>query len=123
LHISLSLTELFFLEVVERRGINAWWWSIFHTVSAFNNAGFGLFSDNMVPLQKEPGKRGERREKKGEKRERKREKEDRWKRNQATRRRTEVEKGNRDREWREEKRNGTKGKTKAEKKRGKRRLI
>lgn len=29
-------------------GINPWWWSLFHSVSAFNNAGFGLMNNNLV---------------------------------------------------------------------------
>ncbi|MFH1030483.1 MAG: potassium transporter TrkG [bacterium] len=28
-------------------GINPWWWSLFHSVSAFNNAGFSLMVNNL----------------------------------------------------------------------------
>lgn len=29
-------------------GINPWWWSLFHSVSAFNNAGFSLMSNSLM---------------------------------------------------------------------------
>ena len=29
-------------------GINPWWWSLFHAISAFNNAGFGLLNNNLM---------------------------------------------------------------------------
>ena len=32
---------------------NALWYGIFHSISAFNNAGFSLFSDNMMGYQKD----------------------------------------------------------------------
>lgn len=35
-------------------GINPWWWSLFHSVSAFNNAGFGLMNNNLVNFVKDP---------------------------------------------------------------------
>lgn len=35
-------------------GINSWWWSLFHSVSAFNNAGFSLMNNNMVNFIKDP---------------------------------------------------------------------
>ena len=31
--------------------VSALWFSVFHTVSAFNNAGFGLYSDSLVQFQ------------------------------------------------------------------------
>lgn len=34
--------------------INPWWWGLFHSVSAFNNAGFGLLNSNLVPLVNDP---------------------------------------------------------------------
>src|SRR3989338_560957 len=34
--------------VMETNNVNAWWLSIFQTVSSFNNCGFGLLSDNIV---------------------------------------------------------------------------
>lgn len=34
--------------------INPWWWGLFHSVSAFNNAGFGLLNTNLVPLANDP---------------------------------------------------------------------
>lgn len=36
------------------QGINPWWWGLFHSVSAFNNAGFGLLNSNLVPLVRDP---------------------------------------------------------------------
>ncbi|MDO5645662.1 MAG: potassium transporter TrkG [Dermabacter sp.] len=30
------------------------WFGLFHTVSAFNNAGFGLLSDNLIPFGRDP---------------------------------------------------------------------
>ncbi len=35
-------------------GLNPWWWGLFHSVSAFNNAGFGLLNSNLVPLVRDP---------------------------------------------------------------------
>lgn len=34
--------------------LNPWWWGLFHSVSAFNNAGFGLLNSNLVPFLKDP---------------------------------------------------------------------
>src|SRR3989338_2533934 len=34
--------------VMETNNVNAWWWSIFQTVSSFNNCGFSLLSDSLV---------------------------------------------------------------------------
>lgn len=34
--------------------LNPWWWGLFHSVSAFNNAGFGLLNSNLVPLVRDP---------------------------------------------------------------------
>ncbi len=35
-------------------GINPWWWSLFHSVSAFNNAGFGLLNNNLMSFVTDP---------------------------------------------------------------------
>ncbi len=35
-------------------GMNAWWWALFHSVSAFNNAGFGLLNNNLVEFVHDP---------------------------------------------------------------------
>lgn len=35
-------------------GINPWWWSLFHSISAFNNAGFGLLNNNLVNFVTDP---------------------------------------------------------------------
>lgn len=35
-------------------GINPWWWALFHSISAFNNAGFGLMSTNLVAFAVDP---------------------------------------------------------------------
>lgn len=34
--------------------INPWWWALFHSVSAFNNAGFGLLNNNLMNFPKDP---------------------------------------------------------------------
>lgn len=34
--------------------INPWWWSLFHSVSAFNNAGFSLMPNSMINFAKDP---------------------------------------------------------------------
>lgn len=34
--------------------INPWWWSLFHSISAFNNAGFGLLNNNLVNFVTDP---------------------------------------------------------------------
>lgn len=36
------------------KGINPWWWALFHSVSAFNNAGFGLLNDNLMSFVTDP---------------------------------------------------------------------
>lgn len=33
---------------------NPWWWALFHSVSAFNNAGFGLMNNNLVNFVRDP---------------------------------------------------------------------
>eukprot|EP01105_Mastigella_eilhardi_P001665 TRINITY_DN1199_c0_g1_i2.p1 TRINITY_DN1199_c0_g1~~TRINITY_DN1199_c0_g1_i2.p1 ORF type:complete len:515 (-),score=93.30 TRINITY_DN1199_c0_g1_i2:487-2031(-) len=38
-------------DLLTQRNTNPWWWSAFHTVSAFNNAGFALFQDGLEPFQ------------------------------------------------------------------------
>ncbi len=35
-------------------GINPWWWSLFHSVSAFNNAGFSLMNNNLMNYVEDP---------------------------------------------------------------------
>lgn len=39
-----------FVEPGVINNINPWWWGVFHSISAFNNAGFGLLNSNLVPL-------------------------------------------------------------------------
>jgi Trk-type K+ transport system membrane component len=34
--------------ILESRGVNGIWFSVFHSVSSFNNAGYALLSDNLV---------------------------------------------------------------------------
>lgn len=34
--------------------LNPWWWGLFHAVSAFNNAGFGLLNNNIVNFATDP---------------------------------------------------------------------
>lgn len=36
--------------IMDQRNVNPWWWALFHAVTSFNNAGFGLFSDNLIPV-------------------------------------------------------------------------
>jgi trk system potassium uptake protein TrkH len=36
------------------RGLNPWWWALFHSISAFNNAGFGLMSNNLMSFAGNP---------------------------------------------------------------------
>mgnify|MGYP000499952699 CR=1 FL=1 len=38
----------FFVDPAMINNLNPWWWSLFHSVSAFNNAGFGLMNNNLV---------------------------------------------------------------------------
>lgn len=35
-------------KLVNKSHINKWFWSLFHVLSSFQNAGFGLFGDNMI---------------------------------------------------------------------------
>ncbi len=35
-------------------GINPWWWGLFHSISAFNNAGFGLLNNNLMNFTTDP---------------------------------------------------------------------
>lgn len=35
-------------------GINPWWWAIFHSISAFNNAGFSLMQNNLMSFVTDP---------------------------------------------------------------------
>jgi potassium uptake Trk family protein len=41
-------------DVMDRNGVNGWWWAIFHSISAFNNAGFALFSDSLAQFSQDP---------------------------------------------------------------------
>jgi len=34
--------------------LNAWWWALFHSISAFNNAGFSLMPNNLVDFAYDP---------------------------------------------------------------------
>jgi trk system potassium uptake protein TrkH len=36
------------------KGINPWWWATFHSISAFNNAGFSLIQDNLMSFVTDP---------------------------------------------------------------------
>ena len=36
------------------QGTNPWWRSLFHSVSAFNNAGVTLFNDNLMKFVTDP---------------------------------------------------------------------
>ena len=36
------------------QGTNPWWWSLFHSISAFNNAGFGLLNNNLMSFVTDP---------------------------------------------------------------------
>jgi trk system potassium uptake protein TrkH len=46
--------QQWFVDPVVRDNINPWWWGLFHSVSAFNNSGFGLQSDNLVRYVTDP---------------------------------------------------------------------
>ncbi len=35
-------------------GINPWWWALFHSISAFNNAGFSLMQNNLMNFVTNP---------------------------------------------------------------------
>lgn len=37
-------------QILEARSINSFWFSAFHAISSFNNAGFTLLSENLVPF-------------------------------------------------------------------------
>ncbi len=43
-----------FVDPAVINNINPWWWGVFHSISAFNNAGFGLLNTNLVPLVQDP---------------------------------------------------------------------
>ncbi|MEU3471739.1 potassium transporter TrkG [Rhodococcus sp. NPDC006774] len=51
--VAIALAARFFLGYDEPLG-RALWLGIFHAVSAFNNAGFALFSDNMIGFATDP---------------------------------------------------------------------
>eukprot|EP00301_Raphidiophrys_heterophryoidea_P006475 c12610_g2_i2.p1 GENE.c12610_g2_i2~~c12610_g2_i2.p1 ORF type:complete len:412 (+),score=71.47 c12610_g2_i2:134-1369(+) len=42
------------LKICEMNDINPWWFGAFHVITAYNNTGFGLLSDNMVQFQDDP---------------------------------------------------------------------
>lgn len=50
---TIILTIRFFLDYGFKLN-DAFWYAIFHSVSAFNNAGFGLFSDNLTRFNADP---------------------------------------------------------------------
>lgn len=37
--------------IMQSRNLNGWWFAIFHSISAFNNAGFSLLNDSMMVFQ------------------------------------------------------------------------
>ena len=43
------------LAALQERGINHFWFSMFATVSSFNNVGFSLLDDNYTQLADRPG--------------------------------------------------------------------
>jgi trk system potassium uptake protein len=45
---------LAFIHPELQNGINPRWWALFHSVSAFNNAWFALFSDNLMKFVMDP---------------------------------------------------------------------
>ena len=51
--LALTLTLRFWLHY-EYPPLKAVWFGIFHSVSAFNNAGFALFSDSLMPFANDP---------------------------------------------------------------------
>eukprot|EP01132_Coremiostelium_polycephalum_P004098 gene4098-5127_t len=40
--------------IMVKNQVNGWWWSLFGTISSFNNVGITLFSGNMVPFNHTP---------------------------------------------------------------------
>src|ERR1700722_8186888 len=52
--IILGIHLQFFSSSTLRDGINPWWWALFHSISAFNNAGFGLQNSNLVNYVTDP---------------------------------------------------------------------
>ncbi len=49
----LGIRLAYFVDPSLYNHINPWWWGVFHSVSAFNNAGFGLLNSNLVPFMKD----------------------------------------------------------------------
>ncbi|EGC39374.1 hypothetical protein DICPUDRAFT_75029 [Dictyostelium purpureum] len=37
-------------EIMKKNNVNGWWWTLFHVISAFNNAGLGLFPDSLIQV-------------------------------------------------------------------------
>ncbi len=50
----MSVYLQFFVDPQLINNINPWWWSLFHSISAFNNAGFGLLNNNLVNFATDP---------------------------------------------------------------------
>ncbi len=44
----------FFTDPKLINNLNPWWWALFHSVSAFNNAGFGLMNNNLMNFVTDP---------------------------------------------------------------------
>lgn len=40
--------------ILDSYGVNCVWFSLFHSVSAFNNAGFSLLPTNLIPFDRDP---------------------------------------------------------------------
>ena len=51
--VAVVLTLRFWITHDEPFG-RAAWFGVFHAISAFNNAGFGLYSDNLISMQTDP---------------------------------------------------------------------
>ncbi|KYQ91832.1 transmembrane protein [Tieghemostelium lacteum] len=47
-------TNKYTKKIMKHNGVSTWWFALFETLSAFNNAGFSLFSDNVVQLNQYP---------------------------------------------------------------------
>lgn len=50
----LGLYTRFFADQALLAGYNPWWWSLFHSISAFNNAGFSLVQNNLTNFAANP---------------------------------------------------------------------
>jgi Trk-type K+ transport system membrane component len=47
LALGIYLTHSSKAAMIREGGVPCWWFAAFHSVSSFNNAGFGLFGDNL----------------------------------------------------------------------------